>query len=201
MRKPVLAVLVAASLTMLLMASAVAVLRARQAGGGGELRYVNGSSLALPSNYRELMWVSSNLGLVYEGEASRPDRPPVFTNVFVNPSSYRAFLDSGKWPDKTIFILEFRASSAEGSFVTGGRFQGALLSVEAEVKDAKFADGWAFYNFGGGAQGKTVTEPIADATRCVDCHTKNTAVERTFVQFYPTLFEAARTHGTVKPGF
>ena len=201
MRKPVFIVLVAVSLAAFVATSAVAVLRARQAGGGGALQYVNGSSLALPANYREWMWVSSNLGLVYEGEASRPDRPPVFTNVFVNPSSYRAFLDSGKWPDKTIFILEFRASSAEGSFVTGGRFQGALLSVEAEVKDAKFPDGWAFYNFGGGAQMKNVTEPIADATRCVECHTKNTAVERTFVQFYPTLLEAARKHGTVKPGF
>lgn len=197
MRKPVFILLLAVSLVV----SAAAVLRARQAGAGNELRYVIGSSLALPANYREWMWVSSNLGLVYEGEASRADRSPVFTNVFVNPSSYRVFLDSGKWPDKTIFILEFRASSAEGSFVTGGRFQGALQSVEAEVKDAKFPDGWAFYNFGGGAQMKTLTEPIADATRCVECHTKNTAVERTFVQFYPTLLEAARKHGTLKPGF
>jgi len=73
--------------------------------------------------------------------------------------------------------------------------------VEAEVKDAKFPDGWAFYNFGGGAQMKNVTEPIADVARCVECHTKNTAVERTFVQFYPTLLEAAKKHGTVKPGF
>ena len=36
---------------------------------------------------------------------------------------------------------------------------------------------------------------------CVDCHSKNTAVERTFVQFYPTLLEVARRMKTVKPGF
>jgi acyl carrier protein phosphodiesterase len=36
---------------------------------------------------------------------------------------------------------------------------------------------------------------------CVECHTNNTAVERTFVQFYPTLLEVARAKGTVKPGF
>ena len=36
---------------------------------------------------------------------------------------------------------------------------------------------------------------------CVECHTKNTAVERTFVQFYPTLLDVARKMGTVKPGF
>jgi len=37
--------------------------------------------------------------------------------------------------------------------------------------------------------------------RCVECHTKQTAVERTFVQFYPTLLEVARQKGTLKPGF
>jgi len=36
---------------------------------------------------------------------------------------------------------------------------------------------------------------------CVECHTKHTAVERTFVQFYPTLLEVARRMGTLKPGF
>ncbi len=37
--------------------------------------------------------------------------------------------------------------------------------------------------------------------RCVECHTEHTAVERTFVQFYPTLYEVARRMGTLKPGF
>jgi hypothetical protein len=37
--------------------------------------------------------------------------------------------------------------------------------------------------------------------QCVECHTKNAAVERTFVQFYPTLLEVARQKGTLKPGF
>ena len=188
----------------------VTVARARQA-GPSELRYESGMRLVLPGNFREWPWVGSGLGMVYEGEAQRPGRPPVFTNVFVNPSSHRAFLDTGRWPDRTIFILEFRASQTAGSINTAGHYQGALLSVEAEVKDARFPDGWAFYNFGppslpgsSGAAGlpvQKVTAPIEDPARCVECHTKSTAVERTFVQFYPTLLEAARKHGTVKPGF
>jgi hypothetical protein len=178
----------------------VTVARARQS-PPAELRYESGSRLRLPENYREWAWVSSGLGMVYEGEAQRPGRPPVFTNVFVNPSSYRAFLDTGRWPDRTVFILEFRASQTAGSINTAGHYQGALLSVEAEVKDARFPDGWAFYNFGGGASFQTTTAPIEDPARCVECHTKHTAVERTFVQFYPTLLDAARKHGTLKPGF
>ena len=44
-----------------------------------------------------------------------------------------------------------------------------------------------------------MAEPLAGdkVAPCVECHTKNTAVERTFVQFYPTLLEVARSKGTL----
>jgi hypothetical protein len=35
--------------------------------------------------------------------------------------------------------------------------------------------------------------------RCFDCHDKNAAVDNTFVQFYPTLFDIAAEHGTLEP--
>ena len=44
-------------------------------------------------------------------------------------------------------------------------------------------------------------EPQPDDAGCRECHMKNTAVERTFVQFYPTLLDVARKMKTVKPGF
>jgi hypothetical protein len=113
-------------------------------------------------------------------------------------------MKTGTWPDRTMFVLEFRASTGEGSINKAGRFQTQLVGLEAEVKDSRFPDGWAFFNFM--PNGPTVAplnsvEPIKDDATCVECHTKNTAVERTFVQFYPTLLEVARKMGTVKPGF
>ena len=33
------------------------------------------------------------------------------------------------------------------------------------------------------------------------CHKNNTAVDNTFVQFYPTLFEVAERRGTIKPTY
>jgi hypothetical protein len=33
---------------------------------------------------------------------------------------------------------------------------------------------------------------------CYSCHEKNGAVDTTFVQYYPTLIEAANTKGTYK---
>jgi hypothetical protein len=179
-------------------------------------------------NYREWVFVGSGIGLTYDQGASSNT---TFTNVFVNPAAYRGFMNTGRWPDKSVFILEFRASQTEAPPNTAGRFQTRLVGLEAEVKDARFPDGWAFYNFRlkpeATAQPEPTAQPVATAqpkatgqpqatapladsvpplagqevASCVECHTKNTAVERTFVQFYPTLLEVARAKGTVRPGF
>ena len=78
-----------------------------------------------------------------------------------------------------------------------------MIAIEAEVKDARFPDGWAFYAFGQAGALRDATAPLAGeaAASCVECHTKHTAVERTFVQFYPTLLEIARQKRTLNPGF
>jgi hypothetical protein len=163
-------------------------------------RYTNGSNLIRPPDYREWVFLSSGLGMDYTPEPGAKSSPS-FGNVFVNPSSYREFMKTGKWPDKTTFVLEFRASTSEGSINKAGRFQAQLVGVEAEVKDSKFPDGWAFFNFGRGAAMTDSAAPLPVDAGCVECHTKNTAVERTFVQFYPTLLDVARRMKTVKPGF
>jgi cytochrome P460 len=162
-------------------------------------QYAKGSNLVRPPDYREWVYLSSGLGMEYMPDTNRES--PRFGNVFVNPSSYRAFMKTGKWPDKTTFVLEFRASTSEGSINKGGRFQSQLVGLEAEVKDSRFPDGWAFFNFGRGAAIGNVAEPLPVDAGCVECHTKNTAVERTFVQFYPTLLDVARRMKTLKPGF
>jgi hypothetical protein len=111
-------------------------------------------------------------------------------------------MQTGRWPDATILVLEFRRALTDAPPNTGGRFQGELLGLEAEVKDSRFPDGWAFFNFGSGTPADEAPPLSGDTVaRCVECHTKHTAVERTFVQFYPTLLEVARQKGTVKPGF
>lgn len=152
-----------------------------------------------PDDYREWPCIGSGLGLTYENEDASSS--PNFTNVFVNPSSYRAFMKSGAWPNGTLFVLEIRRSKTDAAPNKAGRFQGDLAGLEAEVKDSRFPDGWAFFNFGGIPD--PVVKPLTGelAAPCVDCHTKHTAVERTFVQFYPTLLEVARQKGTLKPGF
>lgn len=165
-------------------------------------RYVNGNDLVRPTDYREWVYVGGGLGLTYD-VASNPQDPPRFGSVFVNPSAYRSFVQTGKWPDGTVLVLESRFSETDVFVSNRGRFQTKLRGIEAEVKDSRFPDGWAFYDFGNAGSLRDTAAPIVAevVARCVECHTKNTAVERTFVQFYPTLLEAARQKGTVKPGF
>jgi hypothetical protein len=163
-------------------------------------RYVNGMNLVRPADYREWVFISSGLGMEYNPMPGQQEGQS-FGNVFVNPSSYRAFMKTGKWPDRTVFVLEFRASTGEGSINKAGRFQAQLVGLEAEVKDARFPDGWGFFNFSQKGSIVNTAEPLPLSAGCAECHTKNTAVERTFVQFYPTLMDVARKMGTVNKGF
>jgi len=169
-------------------------------GQGDGPRYVDKVNLVRPPDYREWVFLSSGLGMEYNPLPGTPGGNS-FGNVFVNPSSYRAFMKTGKWPDGTIFVLEFRASASEGSINKAGRFQTRLIGLEAEVKDSRFPDGWAFFNFMRNGRMSDTAQPLPENAGCVECHTKHTAVERTFVQFYPTLLDVARKMGTLKPGF
>jgi hypothetical protein len=157
-----------------------------------------GSMLTLPADFREWVFLSAGLGMTYGPNAPAAGQPQAFTNVYVNPTSYRAFMKSGVWPDRTMFVLEIRGSESEVSINRFGRFQGGLRAVEVNLKDARLPGGWGFYDFG--TQNGPVA-PLPSSASCYACHRDNTAVEQTFVQFYPTLMDVARRHGTVKPTY
>ena len=127
---------------------------------------------------------------------------PPFGNVFVPPGAYRSFLDTGTWPDKTIFVVEVRASTSHGSINQGGHYQTDLRVLEAEVKDsARFPDTWAYFDLT--TPDGTLLEESAALPKesCFNCHAENAAVEHTFVQFYPTLLDVAKSKGTLRPDY
>ena len=160
-------------------------------------RYVaNTNNLIRPDNYREWVFLGSSIGLNYPAPGAAPG-PDQFNNVFVNASSYRAFMQTGKWPDKTIWVLEFRGVGKESVANREGKFQTGIIGFEANVKDSRFPDGWGYFGF---RASDSSAAPLSGDTvqRCIDCHTAHTAVERTFVQFYPELFAVAKKLGTVK---
>jgi hypothetical protein len=160
-------------------------------------KYTSDGKLMRPANYREWVFLASGLGMNYGPSAAGATGPANFTNVFVNPESYREFMKSGKWPDKTMFALEIYTSGTHRNPMRNGNFQDSLAGIEFNVKDSAFPEGWRFFNFSGD---NTTGDPIPKEASCLTCHSKNAAVENSFGQFYPTVLKVAQEKGTIKPG-
>jgi hypothetical protein len=167
-------------------------LHARPQDSNNPMPRYSGQNLIRPENYREWIFLSSGLGMNYNASVGGPER---FTNVFVPQWSYRRFLATGKWPDKSIFVVEDRASQTSGSINKTGHFQTDLAGMGVEVKDeSRFPEKWAYFNFGP----DTKTAGANPKAACWQCHDDHAAVEHTFVQFYPTLKEVAKKFGTYR---
>lgn len=149
-----------------------------------------------PANYREWIFLTSSLDMNYN---MLPDMMghSMFDNVFVDPVSYREFLATGTWPEKTRLVKEMRGATQKGSINQHGKFQsGEPMEVEVHIKDsARFPGGWAFFAFGDTAP----AAQIPTSADCYTCHRQHGAVNTTFVQFYPTLLKIATEKKTLRP--
>src|SRR5690349_4531247 len=96
-------------------------------------QYTSEGKLVRPQGYRRWVYVSSGFGMSYNPDVGGNGQP-AFTNVFVTPSSYDYFLANGKWPDKTIFVLEEYRSTSHGSInQPQERFLIASVLVDREI--------------------------------------------------------------------
>ena len=157
------------------------------------LVYTADGNLKFPQNYREWIYVTSGVDMSYSPNMSMDHS--MFDNVFVNPEAYKAFLQTGAWPDKTMLVLEGRVAGTKGSINRSGHFQtGKVMGREVHVKDeARFPGKWAFFNADDGVTGKLLPREM----ECYSCHEQHGAVDTTFVQFYPTLLEIAKKKNTL----
>jgi hypothetical protein len=168
-----------------------------QQGRTDQPRYANDGRLMRPDNYREWIYLTSGLGMTYGVvDSTAAPAPQRFDNVFVTPQAYKAFMQTGAWPDKTMFALEVRNSATKGSINKGGHYQEGVTALEIHLKDqTRFPTKWAFFGFGASDQ---TGKPFPANSSCQTCHEKNGAVDETFVQFYPTLIPVAKAKGTLK---
>jgi len=160
--------------------------------------YTDDAQLKVPASYREWIYLTSGFDMSYSPGSQMADHH-MFDNVFVNPEAYKSFLETGTWPDKTMLVLEVRGAEGKGSINQNGNYQGTdRMGLEVHVKDEKrFPDKWAFFGFGDAKTAKMV--PLEAS--CYSCHAAHAAVDRTFVQFYPTLLPIAQSKGTLSPSY
>ena len=192
-----IAALLSISLALLVLAAAWAPANQGNAGSANLPQYTSDGKLKFPANYREWVYLSSGLDMSY-GPGGGMDHS-MFDNVFVNPEAYKYFLANGTWPDKTILVLEVRKAETKSAINKAGKYQsGELMGREVHIKDAsRFQGKWAFFGFGDDAAAKM----IPTDKDCYTCHAQHTAVDTTFVQFYPTLLEIAKKKGTLSPAY
>ena len=151
-----------------------------------------------PADYREWIFLSSSLDMSYRSSAD-PDMH-MFSNIFVQPEAYRAFVADGTWPEGTVLVMEMRGARNAGSINKRGRFQTTEdMGLELHVKDStRFKDeGWGFFASDDGKPAPRI--PVQ--AECYSCHRAHGAVDTTFAQFYPTMLKVAEEKKTLAPAF
>jgi hypothetical protein len=159
--------------------------------------YTADGQLKFPANYREWVYLSTGIDMNYRPNAGM--NHSMFDNVFVNPESYKYFVANGTWPDKTMLVLEVRGAETKSAINKAGHYQTTeVMGREVHVKDeSRFPGKWAFFGFDDAATAKMFPTEMD----CYSCHAQHTAVDTTFVQFYPTLIEIAKKKGTLSAAY
>jgi len=163
------------------------------ADSAGAPSYTANGELIPPADYREWVYLSSGLDMSYS-DAPAMMGHSMFDNVFVDPAAWRAFKQTGHWPDKTEFVLETRGANSKGSINKHGQYQTEeLMGAEAHVRDeARFKGGWGFFALNGSEPARQIPYQAS----CYACHLAHGAVDTTFTQFYPTAKSIAVKAGT-----
>src|SRR5258706_8434836 len=117
--------------------------------------YTRDGEFRLPENYRQWVYLTTGFDMSYNPAMSMGHH--MFDNVFVDPASYKAFVETGTWPDKTMLVLEARSAEGKGSINQKGNFQSTeVMGIEVHVKDeARFPGKWAFFGGDDGPTGGT----------------------------------------------
>jgi hypothetical protein len=156
-------------------------------------RYTAGNKLMFPEDYHSWVFVGASIGLSYS-EGARDAGPGAFHHVYLQPEAYEHFQRTGKFPEKTLLVMEMYRSEQKVSPNKQGYFEGNRVGIEVALKDhEKFQEGWAYFDFGNGRRRSASAFP-KDA--CWSCHNQHGADDNVFTQFYPILRELKQAKST-----
>lgn len=138
-------------------------------------------ALIRPSGYRE--WVSVGSSLEADGsDVSDPHAPAQSSsglshNVYMDRFAYRAFSETGKFPEGSVLVLE-----------TSGAAASQPIALQVSVKDSRFDGGWGFFDFtNSDGTIKDKVQSIAGKSSCRTCHEERAKSDHVFTQFHPAL--------------
>lgn len=165
--------------------------------------YQADGNLTLPMGFEKWIFVGSNLGLSYENHLvdmtpleARRATEALFHNVYLDPNSYRTYVETGEFPNPSTLVMEiFAAAEREPKGVLSeGHYNGDFRGLQVAVKNAQRPgippDGseWAYYVFSDGSAVLPSAAAFPDSA-CAACHKAHASKDNVWVQFYPTLRE------------
>ena len=174
-------------------------------GEGDEIvqaQFTSGGEAVLPTGYRKWVFVGAPLTphALNDGKAPFPE----YHNVYVEPTAFAHFEETGEWPEGTQIVKELVLIYQNDNDELGATYevsghgyqQGEFAGLELTVKDTKrFADmpgGWAYFSFGHKAPPYAETAAAFPAESCNACHEANADTDFVFTQFYPVLRAAQK---------
>jgi hypothetical protein len=107
--------------------------------------------------------------------------------VYINPSSYREYVKTRRFPDGTVLVWEPAAPGHAAAGDGGPHATSSTLLVS--VKDsARFEGGWGFFDFGGaGGEVASKARALPESRGCRMCHQQRGENDHVFTQRYSGL--------------
>ena len=164
-----------------------------------EPSYDQEGRLLRPTGYEKWVVAGTSIGLGYsDGDKNDPKNPGTFHNVYLQPEAFDHYVQTGEFPEQTVFIVtnnKSRPANTKGSVSRKGFVASPTSGLEVAVKDTKrYPDGWAYFMFHDApekAKPETVHgERAFDRKDCFDCHAEHGADDNVFTQYYSVLSEA-----------
>jgi|GEM_PF-1955090 len=120
---------------------------------------------------------------------------PEFHNVYIDPVSYKAYKETGEFPEGTILIKELISVGDKNAPSGNGYFMGEFIGLEATIKSAEYfpdePGNWAYFSFTnteghGGPLAESATAFPTDS--CNACHELFASeTDFVFAAYYPVL--------------
>jgi hypothetical protein len=142
---------------------------------------------ALPKGYRS--WVhaytawESITTTILDGTVTKT---PEFHSVYVEPNTYRTFMETGKWPEGSLMVKEFSSASIDPNNCDGPPaypckfgsstviFPQGHMGMGVMLKDSKRypsePGGWVYFSYGHRAPSYEPFSPVRDRAQCAQCH-------------------------------
>lgn len=153
-------------------------------------RFTPDGQLLRPEGWEGWVLAGTSMGLTYNEPTSTPapgEPPGIFLNVYVQPWAYERFMESGEFPEGTMFILAMAEPIRKADPARGGFYMGEISMMEVHLKrEGIHESGWGFYGFGGDDPSAEILPAEAN---CYSCHRDEGAHDNAFVQFYPKMRE------------